>query len=66
MSANEQQNQEEAGGFDPFDFVFGRMRGPQPGMKSFQDIMKEYTAFFDLQNTKQHEEFKPTDVTANI
>lgn len=66
MSANEQQNQEEAGGFDPFDFVFGRMRGPQPGMKSFQEKMKEYAAFFDLHDTKPNDAFKPTDVTVSI
>lgn len=54
MSSNEQQNYEQAGGgfgFNPFGYAFGKSKAAAD-MRSFEDILKEFEQFFNLDNEK--------------
>lgn len=51
MSSNEQQNHQQAGGgfgFNPFSYAFRGAAKTSADMRSFDDILKEFEEFFNL------------------
>lgn len=71
MSSNEQQNFEQAGGgfgkFNPFGFAFGKTKAASD-MRSFEDILKEFNEFFDLdtEKTGKSGKLKARDINVDL
>lgn len=61
MSSNEQQNHESQGGgfgYNPFSFFQGK---PQADMRSFDEILKEFEDFFQMDKSK-NSQLKARDI----